>query len=156
MCKQEYLTKINDTKFYELQSWIENNINIGETKSDFYKVKVDSRYQLLEPSADRISNDIKELRERIYLGDYYMCTLCEDRRMEGEEITAIFPSKLNKKDYDVFDHISEYHPSLVGHRKFSKQENSKRNIENQSCVECGSMMFFQDLRNNDLVETVEL
>lgn len=115
--KMKYINQLNDQEFYELQSWIENNINIGETKSDFYHVRVDSRQMLLQPRADRESQEIKDLRERIYLGNYYICQLCEGRREAGEKIMAVFPSELNR-NYDIFDHLVEYHPSMVNYMTF--------------------------------------
>lgn len=116
--KMKYINQLNTKRFHDLQSWIEKNINIGETKSDFYHVRVDSKHMLLQPRADRELNDeTKDLKERIYLGNYYICQPCEDRRTDGENVVAIFPPKLYK-DYDVFDHLSEYHSSLIDNMTF--------------------------------------
>ena len=119
--KQRYIDSLTTEQFDRLRVWIETNITVGETVSNLFHTRIDNKMQLARPTADRSLNDFqKELKERIYLGRYWLCNICEIAQEHGEDKESVFPRELKDEHIDVLDHLSIYHPSLVGNQEFFK------------------------------------
>lgn len=119
--KRRYIDSLTTEQFDRLRVWIETNITVGETISNLFHSRIDNKMQIAQPPPDRSLNDFqRELKERIFLGRYWLCNICEIAQEHGENKEPVFPKELKDEHIDVLDHLSIYHSSLIGNQEFFK------------------------------------
>lgn len=101
---EENIGMMSPIVFEKVRSFIERNIQRGESYTDFYNVRVNSKYDLLDPQIDRDQIEF-ELRERFPLDVLYSCGMCFET---DEENSGIF----SKDTMPLLEHLQDNHPEL--------------------------------------------